>query len=50
MVSLSPMVRFDELAKVSKNTAIYTITWSTYINIFNLYAYLYEILIETILN
>lgn len=44
------MVRFDELAKVSKNTAIYTITWSTYINIFNLYAYLYEILIETILN
>lgn len=30
MVLLSPMVRFDKLAKVPKNMTIYTITWGTY--------------------
>lgn len=49
MLLLSPMVRFDKIAKGPKNITFYIITWcNTYL--VNLYAYLYEILIETILN
>lgn len=50
MVLLSPMVRFDKLAKVPKTITIYTITWGTYINTSSKFIciLIYEILIETI--